>query len=495
MLVAQHRPPDGKAFVQQRLRLGVPSFQHEPEAEARDRCCDAGMLRPQQPAVHRERFPELRDRFLPLAPRVQHECDIAQHRGGLGVLRVEHLAVHRERVAVGLFRPDEVALELEHVADVVQAGGELRVRALEYLPLDGERLLQERLGLLEMALVEYGPREVVQRFREERSAFACASHRERFPQVRHGLVVVALLVIAEPEILEALGDIGIGTLVQRAPDGQRFDDERARSAGLAAPGEHVGQRRRGVRHVGGIVAGGRTRGRERLAKLGFGLVIAGIERQHAAEMQAAAGDFPVAVTEQLAAPVQRLADETQRRRIQPEPGVYRAHGVHQRCLDLRLAGELVLDAARAFVEDLPRGDGVAERFARIGDLEEIDHELRGLTGDLGFHLRLPALLFGLHAREPGGRGQRGRDRHAGQRRRGEHQHAPVLALLLALAQGVEADAQYAGDQLQARVAAAVLALARIGRDGLARAPGQPAFLIDLVEQGRRETLAIGPIRL
>ena len=117
-------------------------------------------------------------------------------------------------------------------------------------------------------------------------------------------------------------------------------------------------------------------------------------------MAQALRDGGVVVLRQQAALVERFARERDRGAVQAQARVDGAHSVHERRLDRRLRGELDIDTRGTLVENLARRDRVAERFARVGHLEEVDHEARRLLGGLGLRLRAHAFTLRLVPREP-----------------------------------------------------------------------------------------------
>ena len=67
-------------------------------------------------------------------------------------------------------------------------------------------------------------------------------------------------------------------------------------------------------------------------------------------------------------------------RVEAEVGVDLAHNVHHRGRRLGLVVKLLGDPGGAPVEDLARGHGGAARLSRVGDLEDVDQEVRDAFG-------------------------------------------------------------------------------------------------------------------
>ena len=159
-----------------------------------------------------------------------------------------------------------------------------------------------------------------------------------------------------------------------------------------------------------------------------------------------------------------LADHQQGLRMLPSAG----HGrIGALCIPI------THDVVRDLVEDVQAVD-LIELV-----LEVAEHESDQVLGLLALELRLVARV----QRE---RGQPGGDQHAGQRQPGHPRQFPVRALLLALAQFVEAHVQQAGDQLESGVGLAVLAGAHVGGDRFGAQRGQPAVGVELEAQRRGE---------
>ena len=144
-------------------------------------------------------------------------------------------------------------------------------------------------------------------------------------------------------------------------------------------------------------------------------VILGLQLEHLAEPIHGSGNIEVLAAIQSAAPVERAAQERNRLIVQAEARVDGADRFHERRLNRGLRRELLVDAGRALVHDLPRRDRIAACFARIGHVEQAYHEARGLLGrlcfDLGAYSRLACEVTLLIDKEGGRHRNNDKDRH------------------------------------------------------------------------------------
>ena len=154
-----------------------------------------------------------------------------------------------------------------------------------------------------------------------------------------------------------------------------------------------------------------------------------------------------------------------------------------------------LDPFGALVQNLARRDRVPERLARVGHLEQVDHEPRGLPCRFGLGLGSHALPFRLVAGEPGRACQGRGDAHAGDRGGDQPHHASVAPMGLALLEFVEPDAEHAGDQLQLAVELAVLARPDIGRNRFRGLFGQLTVVTHPQDKRRREAFIVCSSRI
>ena len=290
--------------------------------------------------------------------------------------------------------------------------------------------------------------------------------------------------------------------VQRAADRQCLADRGLGVLVAPLPRQHVSEQHQRLRDFGRALALRDALHLERGAQARLGLRVLALEHQHLAEVPEAARYLRVALTQQPAPLLVRRPQQPRGWVVQAEARVHRAHGVHERRLDRGLVGEFGLDPARALVEDLARGDGVAERLGRIRHLEEVHHEARGLSR--GLRLRLGAHSLGLGAdalplrlvsRQPRGRRERRGHRHAGERGRHEQHGAAVPALRLALLEFVERDADQARDQLQLGVVTTVFARTDVRRDRFRALAGEYAVRAHLVDKCVWEALLLRHIGL
>ena len=122
--------------------------------------------------------------------------------------------------------------------------------------------------------------------------------------------------------------------------------------------------------------------------------------------------FRVQFTKNIAALLHGILHEPCCLGVEAQARVDGAHRIHQRCLDLRLVGEFLVYTLDTFVQDLPRRDRVTERFARVRDFEQADHELCSLARRFRFRFRDLPLLLRLDTGQIGRHCEAGRDRHA-----------------------------------------------------------------------------------
>ena len=207
-------------------------------------------------------------------------------------------------------------------------------------------------------------------------------------------------------------------------------------------------------------------------------------------MVQAARHFGVLAAPELQAPLVGLAHERDGRVVQAEAGVHGAHRVHEGGLDRGLVRQLAVDPLCTLVQDLAGRDLVTQRLARVGHLEQVDHEPGGLPCRFGLGLGSHALPFRLVAGEPGRACKRRRDRHAADGGRDQPHHASLSPMGLALLEFVEPDAQHAGDQLQLAVELAVLARPDVGRNRFRRLLGQLAVRTHAQDERRREAFLV-----
>ena len=187
---------------------------------------------------------------------------------------------------------------------------------------------------------------------------------------------------------------------------------------------------------------------QRFPEILLGCVVVRSQGLNFAEMIQALRDGQVIVAKNAAAPLHGFADHGVGRVIEAQAGIHSAHRVHERRLDLRLVGKLFIDALGTLIQNFSCRNRVAERFARVGDLEQAHHEVGGLPGGLCLDLGDPALFFGLDPREVSRDGESRCDGHADQCRCRQYHHAPLAAMHFASRKIVITNPEHAGEQLE-----------------------------------------------